>query len=424
MNNKHLHEFRKVDFSKLYLDPNNPRTAPGDRPGYDDPDAIFPDPIQANLRERMEALPEVGNLEPSIVSQGWIPMDAILVWEHPKQKGHFVVVEGNTRTVVLRRLRERLVKEKERLERMEKKPKGYAKHDLEAQRQIVSDLEKIVADTDKLEVLPIKADSASELEARLPQLHGVRHISGVAHWTPYATNLYLLARYRQLFEAKHGKDKDLELEDVLLDQLAKAVPKLTETEVRRNIQAASAFSHFKRMYEDRVPKLTDQDQYFFSLILKHAHARKEFGFEKTDLHLKPEMEEVLFKWAFAKPRPERGGGDEEDENPNVFYKAENIRQWDAMRKYDIKKQTSFADQFSVDDPDSAPLFRKAEAEYLHHRAYVSPLDTIASLLEKLRELQVETLMSQASHLRPMIEEMINQGGIYLKMLDAATVKEK
>lgn len=415
MNNKHLQEFRKVDFSKLHLDPNNPRTAPGDRPGYDDPDLIFPNSVQAVLRKRMEDLPEVSSLEPSILTQGWIPMDTILVWEYPGRKDHFVVIEGNTRFVVLLRVREKLAKAKERLEAMEKKPKGYAKHDLEAQRKVVLDLEKIVADTEKLEVLPIKADSAEELEAKLPQLHGVRHISGVYHWTPYATNLYLLARYRQLFEAQYGSVPELKLEDSLIQELALSVPKMTATEVRRNIQAASAFSHFKRMYEDKVEKLTDKDHYYFELILKHSHARKEFGFEKTDLQLKPEMEEVLYKWAFAKPRPDPS---DEEENPNIFYKAENIRRWEAMHKHDLKYQTNFADQFRVDDPDSAPSFRRIEADYLHRKAYVSPLEAIAGLLEKLKELPVETLMSQASTLRPMIEQMIHQGETYLKMLDA------
>jgi hypothetical protein len=410
--NQHLQGFKKVQFSKLYLDPNNPRTEPEERPGYEDPDLIFDDANQAAIRLRLETFPEVGNLEPSILSQGWIPMDTILVWEHPKHKGHFVVIEGNTRTVVLRRVREKLTLAKERLEKMEKKAKSYAKQELEDQRRVVASLEKIVADTNQLDVLPINAASAAELENKLPQLHGVRHISGVQHWSPYATNLYLLARYQQLFEAKYTDGRKLELEDSLIEKLATSVPNMNTTEIRRAIQAASAFSHFKRVYEDQIPKLTDRDHYFFELLLKHSHPRKEFGFEKTDLHLKPEMEEVLFKWAFSKPR------DEEDENPNIFYKAESIRTWDQMRKYDLKKQTDFADNFNVDDPNSAPTMRKIEAEYLHHKAYVTPLDTIASLLEKLKELQVETLMSQASSLRPMIKQMLTEGETYLKMLDA------
>ena len=417
MNNKHLHEFRKVPFSKLFLDPNNPRTEPEYRPGYADPEMIFSDEVQTAVRGRMESMPEVGNLEPSIIYQGWIPMDAILVWEHPKKKDHYVVIEGNTRNVVLRRVRDKLVVAKDRLEKMEKKPKGFAKHDIDDQKATVAQLAKIVEDTNELEVLPINANSAAEFEAKLPQLHGVRHISSVQQWSPYGTNLYLLERYRQMFEAKYGEDAELRLEDSVIQELANSVPKMTVTEVHRNIQSASAFSHFKRGYEDRIEKLTEKDHYFFALLLKHSHPRKEFGFEKTDLHLKPEMEEVLYKWAFAKPR-----GDE-DENPNVFYKAENIRAWDQMKKYDGKKQTDFAAEFNVEEPDSAPPMRRVEAEWLSHKAYVSPLDTIESLMDRLKELQAGTLMSQASHLRPMIKQMIDQGEIYLKMLDAVGEKK-
>jgi len=184
----------------------------------------------------------------------------------------------------------------------------------------------------------------------------VRHISHAQPWSPYGTNLYLLSRYRQLFEEKNGEGKVLELDDKLIQQLADSVA-LKPTKARQKIQAAAAFSHFKKSYEHKLPKggqFTDEDQYFFELLLLNEYPRKEFGLEKTDLRLSTEMEDVLFKWAFAEPRPE---GD----NPNKFYKAENIRLWQQMHKYDTQKGTSFSDQFDVEDPDTAPTMQRLEA---------------------------------------------------------------
>lgn len=52
------------------------------------------------------------------------------MWEHHRKKGHFIVVEGNTRTAALRRIREQLSKEVEKLSRMQAKSKQYSPKDI------------------------------------------------------------------------------------------------------------------------------------------------------------------------------------------------------------------------------------------------------------------------------------------------------
>lgn len=406
----------KVPFKNVFLDPNNPRIAPseGDRPGYEDPARIFDKEVQTYLEQRVEQVYKVAELEPKIVAQGWVPIDNILVWDHPKKKGHYIVLEGNTRTVVLRRIREKLEKEKAKLERMNEKKKSYAAKELEEQRQVINQLEQIVQDTDQLTVYPVDAKTPDELEEKLPRLMGVRHITHAQQWSPYALNLYILSLYRRMFYEKHKPGTDLKLEDDLIKEVAAEVS-LPPTKTRRNIQAASAFSHFKRRYEDRLPsgeQFSDEDQYFFELILQNELPRKQFEFDKNDLQLSEEMEEVLFKWAFQLPR---GDG---DENPNILYKAESVRLWNQMKRYDNSKGTTFADQLNVSDPDSATPVKRLEAEYLAHKAQVSPVETVQSLLDSFRNLKVDTLMSQASHLRPMLEEFKNRAQNYLKMIDA------
>jgi hypothetical protein len=406
----------KIQFTKIFLDPNNPRIAPseGERPGYDEPARIFDKEVQTNLEKRVEEVYKVEELEPKIVAQGWVPIDNILVWDHPKKKGHYIVLEGNTRTVVLRRIRDRLEKEKAKLERMNERKKSYAAKDLDEQGQIVNQLDQIVKDTDQLTVYPVDAKTPEELEEKLPRLMGVRHITHAQQWSPYALNLYILSLYRRMFYEKHKADTDLKLEDDLIKKVAAEVS-LPQTKTRRNIQSASAFSHFKRRYEDRLPsgeRFSDEDQYFFELILQNELPREQFEFAKTDLQLSEEMEEVLFKWAFQLPR------NDGDENPNVLYKAESLRLWNQMKRYDNSKGTTFAGQLNVADPDSATPVKRLEAEFLAHKAQVSPVETVQSLLDSFRNLKVDTLMSQASHLKPMLEEFRNRAQNYLKMLDA------
>jgi hypothetical protein len=321
--------------------------------------------------------------------------------------------------VVLRRIRKRLTQEAAHLEKMEKNKAKYDKKDLEDQRKLVVQLRQIVSDTDTLDVHIIKAKSAAELEDWLPLLHGVRHISHVQPWSPYGTNLYFLSRYRQLFEAEYGENKDLKLDDSIIQRLAESASQ-KPSKARQRIQAAAAFSHFKKNYEHKLSTgehFTDEDQYFFEQILQNEYPRREFGFEKSDLRLSPEKEEVLFQWAFVEPRP--AGKD----NPNRFYKAENIRRWQEMHKYDNRNGTSFSEQFDVEDPAAAPTFEKLEAEYMQRKAQVSPLVTLKSLLETLKDLKADTLMSQASHLKPMLKELTKQADTYLTMMEAVGNKK-
>ena len=404
---------KTVDFSKLFLDPNNPRIAPDHGTRYEDPDAIFDDEIQKDLTKRIYDAYQAGELEEAIVAQGWIPLDPIIVWEHPAKPGHYIVVEGNTRTSVLRNLRDpRLEREQMKLERFIKGGKTPAE-DVRRQQHIVDQLEAIISDTEQLVVYPVMADTIEDLEKKLPILLGVRHITHARPWTPYATNLYITSLYERLFRDRHGADETLRLESDLVVRVGEMVS-LKETKTRRNIQAASAFGRFKSNYEDQLPEgeaFTDADHYFLELILQNKYTQGQFAFSKDSLYLPDESEKALFEWAFSKPRKS------EDKNPNIFYKAENIRLWAEMAKYDTENMTAFASQFDVSAPETATKsMRIAEAEYLHHKAKQTPLNTLQSLLEALKDLKGETMVTQAGFLEPTLQEIADLTDHYLRMM--------
>lgn len=406
---------KTVNFSDLFLDPNNPRIAPDHNGRYQDPDAIFKDEVQKNLTQRIYDAYQAGELEEAIVAQGWIPLDPIVVWEYPDRPGHFIVVEGNTRTSVLRNIRDpRLDRERKKLERFTKGGKTPAE-DIRHQQHLVDRLEAIIADTNQLVVYPVMADTIEELERKLPIVLGVRHITHARPWSPYATNLYITSLYERLFRDRHGEDETLRLESDLVVRIGEMVS-LKETKTRRNIQAASAFGRFKSNYEDQLPEgeeFTDRDHYFFELILQNKYTQDQFGFTKDSLYLPDESEKALFEWAFSKPRKS------EDKNQNVFYKAENIRLWNEMAKYDSENATAFAAQFDVTAPEKATKsMRIVEAEYLHHKAQQTPLNTLQSLLEALRNLKGETLVTQTEFLQPTLQEIAEWAEHYLRMMKA------
>lgn len=404
-----------VQFSKIFLDPNNPRVAPENGSRYEDPDIIFADELQKDLTSQVYAVYQAGELEDAIIAQGWVPIDPLIVWEHPDRPDHHIVVEGNTRISVLRDIRgPRLDREKAKLEKFTKVGKMPAE-EIKQQRRIVEKIEEIIKDTDELLVYPVKAATTEELEALLPRLLGVRHITHAGQWGPYATNLYITSLYERLFRERFDPDEPLRLEHDLISRVATMVS-LKDTKTRRNIQAASAFGHFKRTYEDQLPdgeEFSDSDQYFFENILQHKYCQDQFGFSKDRLYLPDESEKALFEWCFAKPRKN------EDKNPNIFYKAENIRLWNDMAKYDGENGTAFAAQFDVSAPEQASKpMRLVEAEYLHHKARQTPLNTLQALLEALKDLKGETMITQANFLRPTLQQIASLTEHYLRMMEA------
>lgn len=412
-----LLDAKHVPFDKIHLDPNNPRIAPENPPGYDNPETLFAEELQESLATRVRAVYDVSNLEESIVTHGWVPIDSIIVWEHPKKPGHFIVVEGNTRTVALRALRgERLEREQKKLEKLKKTPSRFAE-ELKVQEEIVQRLEELVEKTTQLRVFPVAAKSVEELQAILPRLLGVRHISHAREWKPYATNLYILSLYERLFRKRHGEKGDLRLEDDLVNKVANMVS-LGGTKTRRNIQAASAFTHFKRDFEDRLPEgeqFSDEDHYFFELILQNAYPKEQLSVTKDTLRLTAESEEVMFQWAFSKPRSGK-----EDDNDNILYKAESVRLWNQMATYDGKTGTNFAKQLDVNAPEEARPIRIIEAEFLQHKTQRTPIDALTALLKALQELKVDTLVSQQEHLEPILEKISQLVTRYHKMMKAVS----
>ena len=407
---------KQVPFKRIFIDPNNPRIAEDREGRYEDASDIFDSALQQRLTERTYEVYGASDLEESIVAQGWIPVDPLIVWEHIDKKGHYVVVEGNTRTAVLRKIRNtRLSRENAKLERL-KKLRRPPKREVAEQQEQLDRVKRVIADTDALRVFPVRAKSIADLEQVLPKLLGVRHISHARQWGPYATNRYVLSLYERTFYERYTEKEPLRLEQDLVKSVAELVS-LGETKTRRNIQSASAFDHFKRQYELDLPSgesFTDGDHYYFENILQNRYPQEQFGFTKDRLELPPESEKALFSWGFSKPRPRN-----EDKNDNVFYKAENVRRWNEMARYDAANGTSFGAQLDVLDPENAnETMRIMEANFLQHQARQTPMDNLSTLLTALKELRAETLLSQAEFLIPTLKVIGEVVDRYVTMMEA------
>lgn len=407
---------RQIPFANVFLDPNNPRVAPDPPPGYEGTEAIFDREVQDELTKQVYKIYNAEDLERAIVAQGWTPIDPIMVWKHPEHDG-YITVEGNTRVSVLRNVRAKLPAARDRLAAMEASKK-YKRDEVAEQRRLVQQMEGVVADTEQLEVQCVNAVTAEELDATLPKLLGVRHILGTRNWTPYARNLYVLNLYERAYALKHGPDAKLEIDKELIRQVGDMVS-LKPPETRQAIQAANAFGHFRRRFEDQVEHRRDakdesgwkpEDQYYLVNILENKYARDQFGFDATELRLSDEMEEVLLKWAFMKDPPQ---------GEHVFRKAEDFRVWQSLSRYDARERTAFASLIDVNAPDEAVPISELKFQRDDHKRQRTPVNTLKSLLDALTELPAEKLHAQASSLGPMLAQIAKQAQDFLDMIGKA-----
>ncbi len=406
-----------VPIEKLYPDPNNPRLAMDESPGYQNVAGLFDETTRKRIFEELgDSAYDVDGLVEAVVGQGWMPIDRIIVWQHPDDQERYVVVEGNRRRLALERVRgAELDKARKKLARMQGKSTTYPAQQVEQQQELVTHLEAIMADTNTLAVVPINAATVEELEHKLPRVLAVRHITGAKEWGNYAEDLWLLNRFHQLYDDKHGGPASF-WDPGTIQQVAEEAS-LSEVKAKRQLKAASWFSHFRAEWEESLPadeEFKKTDYYLFENISRKPTVRQWLNIDDNALTLPPEAEKVLFEWVFAKPR-----GKTADDNENVFYRHENVLLWDQMKRYDDDNGTAFAARFDVENPDDAPTMHEVEAEWLMHKARKKPHALLDDLLRRLGDITADTLATEGRVLRKQLEQVADYASKYIKMIDAA-----
>jgi hypothetical protein len=95
-------EPRQIGLSKLLLDPNNYRFF--DRKKFKKKAAtrFHEDSVQRATLDSLEQSYQLDELKHSILTNGYVPMERIIVVQYPTRSGFFVVVEGNRRVAALK----------------------------------------------------------------------------------------------------------------------------------------------------------------------------------------------------------------------------------------------------------------------------------------------------------------------------------
>src|SRR5262249_22148743 len=103
----------------------------------------------------------------------------------------------------------------------------------------------------------------------------------------------------------------------------------------------------------------------------------------------------------------------------ILQRAEDLREWDKMKKYDDEKGTGFHRGLDVENPDKAVAFSSIYADWIGHINKDRPLDTFSRLLEAVKSLDSEELVNNGTSLRPVLQELGKAITKRIKMIDAA-----
>ena len=166
-------EARTLSLEQLFLDPNNPRFS-SERDRTTSESKISDPKIQEKTLKKMSENFGVKEVRDSILRNGFLTMDRIVVRPIDGYGDKYVVVEGNRRLSALKSLY-RLIEDGEINE--EGIDEEY--------------LEKLKVSTQAIEVLLYKGTS-NDISWRL---QGIRHISGIKEWSP-AQQANLVARLK------------------------------------------------------------------------------------------------------------------------------------------------------------------------------------------------------------------------------------
>lgn len=153
----------KVSLEDLYLDPNNPRfwSEAAKRPVSDK--KTIEESVQNNTF-RSISKHGVEELFFSILRNGFLPLDRLVVRKLDVEEEAYVVLEGNRRLAALRELHNRI--ENDAID------PDDADEDY---------LEKIAESTQNVEVLLYEGEAGADISWLL---QGIRHISGIKEWQP------------------------------------------------------------------------------------------------------------------------------------------------------------------------------------------------------------------------------------------------
>ena len=219
----------RVATDQLLIDPNNPRYFDLRTHDLVSEGRYAEDQIQADAAKKLIDSWDIRDLRRSILTNGFINFEHIVVKEYPHVEDRYVVIEGNRRLAAINLIRGDY-------------RRGTLPNDEEYhQHQVAGSLDNIT----------VLIFTGTEAEEKI--LQGIRHVSGPKEWKPYQQSVLV----RELHEQREMSFRKIQ------DALG-----LGPTVVRRAYNTLKAFEQMRN--DEEYGSLADRN--LFSLFLEMLRA--------------------------------------------------------------------------------------------------------------------------------------------------------
>ncbi len=329
-----------VKLGQVYLDPNNPRFGEGRAKSES---RITEPAVQKRAMERLEKDVGIDDLIPSIKTNGFLPVDTVVVREF--EAGKFVVVEGNRRICALKRL-----------------TSDVEAGDIELPETITKSLAEF-------EVLVYKGNDP-DISWRI---QGLRHILGIRSWGPLQEAISLEKRLQQIQIERKGRGRPPGVAAV-----ARAIG-VQPSKASVLLRSLWAFRQCK-LESEYADKLTsDQFSVFNEAVFRRETLWKWLGWDDAT-HLFENIEKVdrLLDWLLphqengkeVPPRIRRVNPDLRDVLPQMIHQPAVMARFEAGQLTMEQAAAELQAQISNAAPEEA-------------ESYLRRLDELEKLIETL-----------------------------------------
>jgi len=419
----------EVELKDLYLDPNNPRLALSERPGYQNivelfdetkQDEIFKTVIDGNHDITSDGLVN------TILGVGWEDLAPIVVWQPEGIKGKYLVVEGNRRTTSLKYIHG--TEHSKLKKRYDKAKVSTVPSIIQELPDIEEDLkraENVINQTKKIFVKKMVAKTDEDLREDLPKLLSIIHLNGPKDWENFAQAKFIFETYVNFWQDTNGKISPvnkLNWEDPVERKTQNYCNIKTLSICRQTLRSYSWFEDFKEKYAEDLPadcSFKNKDYFLFEMI---SSGGGKF-FREEILGVKPpynitlpvEATDAIFEWSFKEPRTTRATNDK-----NIFSRHQMVKELGDLNREGSQRNPPFRITcYDIENLGTARRFDEVRLEYENTAASTEApniaLSKVRSALEELRGTDFRIYGEEVKHNLVSIKGLTED---YIKMIDA------
>ena len=354
-----------VDLGDVFLDPNNPRFW-SEQTRRRTPDRRVSEAVVQNRVEQEIRRHGIEELQYSILRNGFLPLDRIVVRPLEGAENQYVVVEGNRRLAALKLLRSRI------------------EENVVIEEHISDEyLDNLYEETNQIDVLVYSGTDSDDISWIL---QGIRHIGGIRNWEP----------------AQRAK--------LVADQIENGSASFTEAGQKFGLSARAvgrlyrSFKALEQMRQDDEYGKKARNDYFslFEEAYRNPHVRRWLEWSEDEYRFQnPENLHYFYSWI----TPDE---DDEPEERRRIHNPRHVKVLGTLLEGDNRSLMAKVDRHEL-EIETAEFMAEGVKPVENWR------ERLLSGLDVVKSLPSEVIAEHPSEYHDLLEEMTGEISKFMSM---------